>query len=312
MVSFTYCPSEASDASVEASAIPIFRTGWGTKGSQGTAHSSRVLMPASMLLGGIFPMRVRRAIALYRFRFQPDLPTEEGSESSMDGYIPYVPRTKRDRWKPRRDKHITVDEDVVDRQFYPDNILKDYLDSQAGGSNDEQFNLDGLSEFDFPPTIGGSEEVSDFSKAARMVDGVELRNVEKRISLDEVTIVSEDSLNRGHLAPGEDDPHRGQLAHGRGRPAPRSPRPWARTHRGHLAHRRGQPASRSPRPWARTTRTEVTLPMGEEDPRQGHLAHGRGRPAPRSPRPWARTTRTEVTSPMGEDRPPFLKPCILV
>ncbi|CDY23923.1 BnaC02g29500D [Brassica napus] len=162
-----------SDASVEASAIPIFRTGWGTKGSQGTAHSSRVLMPASMLLGGIFPMRVRRAVALYRFRFQPDLPTEEGSESSMDGYIPYVPRTKRDRWKPRRDKHITVDEDVVDRQFYPDNILKDYLDSQAGGSNDEQFNLDGLSEFDFPPTIGGSEEVSDFSKAARMVDGKE-------------------------------------------------------------------------------------------------------------------------------------------
>ena len=129
-------------------------------------------MPASMLLGGIFPMRVRRAVALYRFRFQPDLPTEEGSESSMDGFIPYVPRTKRDRSKPRRDKHITVDEDVVDRQFYPDNILKDYLDSQAGGSNDEQFNLDGLSEFDFPPTIGGSEEVSDFSKAARMVDGV--------------------------------------------------------------------------------------------------------------------------------------------
>ena len=32
--------------------------------------------------------------------------------------------------------------------------------------------LDGLSEFDFPPTAGGSEEVSDFSKAARMVNGV--------------------------------------------------------------------------------------------------------------------------------------------
>ncbi|KAF3576139.1 hypothetical protein DY000_02032271 [Brassica cretica] len=65
---------------------------------------------------------------------------------------------------------------------------------------------------------------------------------------------------------GEDDPHRGHLAHGRGRPAPRSPRPWERT-----------------------TRTEVTSTMGEDDPRRGHLADGRGRPAPRSPRPWART-----------------------
>uniref|UniRef100_A0A0D3DM57 Uncharacterized protein n=1 Tax=Brassica oleracea var. oleracea TaxID=109376 RepID=A0A0D3DM57_BRAOL len=115
----------------------------------------------------------------------------------------------------------------------------------------------------------------------------------------------------------EDDPHRGHLAHGRGRPAPRSPRPWARTtraevtspmgeddpRRGHLAHGRGRPAPRSPRPWARTTRAEVTSPMGEDDPRRGHLAHGRGRPAPRSPRPWARTTRAEVTSPMGEDDP---------
>ncbi|KAF2600449.1 hypothetical protein F2Q68_00008424 [Brassica cretica] len=88
---------------------------------------------------------------------------------------------------------------------------------------------------------------------------------------------------------GEDDPHRGHLAHGRGRPTPRSPRPWARM-----------------------TRTEVTSPMGEDDPHRGHLAHGRGRPASRSPRPWARTTRTEVTSPMGEDRPPVPKPCILV
>ncbi|KAL0814394.1 hypothetical protein Bca101_070837 [Brassica carinata] len=65
---------------------------------------------------------------------------------------------------------------------------------------------------------------------------------------------------------GEDDPHQDHLAHGRGRPAPMSPRPWARM-----------------------TRTEVTSPMGEDDPHRGHLAHGRGRPAPRSPRPWART-----------------------
>ncbi|KAF3539706.1 hypothetical protein F2Q69_00020033 [Brassica cretica] len=88
--------------------------------------------------------------------------------------------------------------------------------------------------------------------------GCEPRNVEKRISLDEVSIVSEDHLNRGHLAPG-----------------------------------RGRPAPRSPRPWARTTRAEVSSPLGEDDPRRSHLAHGRGRPAPRSPRPWARTTRAE-------------------
>ncbi|KAL0749362.1 hypothetical protein Bca101_031365 [Brassica carinata] len=77
---------------------------------------------------------------------------------------------------------------------------------------------------------------------------------------------------------GEDDPHRGRLAHGRGRPAPRE----------------------------RTTRTEVASPMGEDDPHRG-----RGRPAPRSPHPWERMTRTEVTSPMGEDRPPVPKLCIL-
>ncbi|KAF3535698.1 hypothetical protein F2Q69_00022056 [Brassica cretica] len=75
--------------------------------------------------------------------------------------------------------------------------------------------------------------------------------------------------------------------------------------RGHLAHGRGRSAPRSPRPWARTTRAEITSPMGEDDLRRGHLAHGRGRHgrgrhAPRSPRPWARTNRGEVTSPMGE------------
>ncbi|KAF2612272.1 hypothetical protein F2Q70_00011751 [Brassica cretica] len=42
---------------------------------------------------------------------------------------------------------------------------------------------------------------------------------------------------------GEDDPHRGHLAHGRGRPAPRLPPPWART-----------------------TRAKVNSPMGEDRP----------------------------------------------
>ncbi|KAF3561502.1 hypothetical protein DY000_02016530 [Brassica cretica] len=74
-------------------------------------------------------------------------------------------------------------------------------------------------------------------------------------------------------------------------------------HRGHLAHGQGRPTPRSPRPWARTNCAEVTSPMAEDDPRRVHLAHGKGRPATRSPRPWARTTRTEVTSPVGEDDP---------
>ncbi|KAF2580452.1 hypothetical protein F2Q68_00005280 [Brassica cretica] len=67
-------------------------------------------------------------------------------------------------------------------------------------------------------------------------------------------------------------------------------------HHGNLAHGRGQPTPRSPRPWARTTITKVTLPVGEDDHLQGHLAHGRGRPAPRSPRPWARKIRARFTS----------------
>ncbi|KAF3530405.1 hypothetical protein DY000_02039721 [Brassica cretica] len=111
-----------------------------------------------------FYQRVRRAVALYRSRFQPNLPTKGGSESSMDRFIPYVPQTKRDRSKPRKDKHRMVDEDAVDRQLSSDNILKDYLDSQGGGSSGEQFNLDGLFEFDFPPTKGGSNEVPDFPR----------------------------------------------------------------------------------------------------------------------------------------------------
>ncbi|KAF3561560.1 hypothetical protein DY000_02015145 [Brassica cretica] len=56
-----------------------------------------------------------------------------------------------------------------------------------------------------------------------------------------------------------------------------------RLNTGYLAHGRGRPAPRSPRPWARTTHTEVTSPMGEDDPHRGHLTHGRGNAPPRSP-----------------------------
>uniref|UniRef100_A0A0D2ZRZ3 Uncharacterized protein n=1 Tax=Brassica oleracea var. oleracea TaxID=109376 RepID=A0A0D2ZRZ3_BRAOL len=64
---------------------------------------------------------------------------------------------------------------------------------------------------------------------------------------------------------GEDDPDQGHLAHGRGRPSPRSPRPWARTTRAEVTS-----------PMGEETRAEVTSPMGEDDPDRGHLAHGRG------------------------------------
>ncbi|KAL0898874.1 hypothetical protein Bca101_082835 [Brassica carinata] len=95
------------------------------------------------------------------------------------------------------------------------------------------------------------------------------------------------------------------------------PRPLARTthtevtspmgeddpYRVHLAHGRGRPTPWSPRPWVRTTDTKVASPMGEDNSYLGPLAHGGGRPAPGSARPWARTTSAVVTSPMGEDNP---------
>ncbi|KAF2576055.1 hypothetical protein F2Q70_00005527 [Brassica cretica] len=100
------------------------------------------------------------------------------------------------------------------------------------------------------------------SRSKTVFRGCEPRNVEKRISLDEVSILSKDRpphpkartvSTRVTLPMGEDDPRRCHLAHGRGRPAPRSPHPWART-----------------------TRTEVTSPVDEDNPHRGHLAHGRG------------------------------------
>uniref|UniRef100_A0A0D3EAA4 Uncharacterized protein n=1 Tax=Brassica oleracea var. oleracea TaxID=109376 RepID=A0A0D3EAA4_BRAOL len=191
-----------SDASVEASASPMFRTGWGKKlflipnvyylwfrrcliftgffflvsvtfypVPEGSLTVRELLRGRPCFWADFSPKWIRRSVTLYRSRFQTNLPTEGGSESSMDGFIPYVPWAKRDRSKPRKDKHLMVDEDVVDGKLSPDNLLKDYLDSQVGGSSSEQFNLDGSFEFDFTPTEGGSNEVPDFSKAARMVNG---------------------------------------------------------------------------------------------------------------------------------------------
>ncbi|KAH0869289.1 hypothetical protein HID58_076311 [Brassica napus] len=61
---------------------------------------------------------------------------------------------------------------------------------------------------------------------------------------------------------GEDDPRRGPTS------CPETVHPRL------ISGTPSQP--RSPRPWAGMTCTEVTSPMGEDDPHQGYLAHGRG------------------------------------
>ncbi|KAF3537875.1 hypothetical protein F2Q69_00021619 [Brassica cretica] len=73
---------------------------------------------------------------------------------------------------------------------------------------------------------------------------------------------------------GEDNHHQGHLAHGRGRPASRSPRPWARMTSTMVTSPVGEI------PWARTTSTAVISPTGEDDPRPVHLALGRGQSNP--------------------------------
>ncbi|KAF2563893.1 hypothetical protein F2Q70_00017386 [Brassica cretica] len=93
----------SGDTSVEASAIPVFRTIWGQRVSntlnqvpEGFLTVRELFRRRTCFWADFTPKRVRRAIALHHSRFQPDLPIEEGSESNMDGFTPYVPRTKRD------------------------------------------------------------------------------------------------------------------------------------------------------------------------------------------------------------------------
>ncbi|KAL0854060.1 hypothetical protein Bca101_059212 [Brassica carinata] len=84
------------------------------------------------------PKRVRCTVALHRSRFQPELLVEKGPESSMDGFIPCEVRARKERSKSRKDKHVVIDEDAADGQNFPNNTLKDYLNSQAGGSGGEK------------------------------------------------------------------------------------------------------------------------------------------------------------------------------
>ena len=146
-----------NDTSVEAGVIPIFRTRWGRKGIPDQIYASfdfddiwsyvfvyffavtnplpltpdglrtvRYLLLSGSSFWALFtPKRVRRAVALHLFWFRPDLPVEEGAESSMDGFVLYVAPAKRERSRPRKGKHVIVDDDVAVGQGYPtDNILK--------------------------------------------------------------------------------------------------------------------------------------------------------------------------------------------
>ena len=91
----------------------------------------------------------------------------------MDGFVPYEAPDERERSRTRKDKYIIVDDDTVVEQGSPtDNILRDNLNSQAGGSGGDLIDLDELLDFDFPPTEGESSKVSEFTKASRMVNGV--------------------------------------------------------------------------------------------------------------------------------------------
>ncbi|KAF2609547.1 hypothetical protein F2Q70_00011390 [Brassica cretica] len=188
-----------SDASVEASAIPVFSTRWGQRGILDSERSLSLALKTFDLYSLVFflqcpPLIIgflrfcspsegyyadvhafgqtspRGGFAVLLCSIVPGFSRtcEEGSESNTDGFIPYVPRTKKASSKHRKDKQLMVDEDVVDGQLSPDNILKDNLDSQAGGSSSDQFNLEGLFEFDFPLTKGGPSEVLKFAKVARM------------------------------------------------------------------------------------------------------------------------------------------------
>ncbi|KAF3580473.1 hypothetical protein DY000_02031244 [Brassica cretica] len=164
-----------NNASVEESCIPMFRTRWGRKVMNPLPSTlDDLLTVRDLLYGGPFkwasftPKRVRRAVALHRSRLQPDLPVEEGAESSMDMFVP----VERVRSRTRKDKYVIVDDDVAVGQGSPtDNILRDYLNIQAGGSGGDRIDLNELLDFDFPPTEGGSGKVPEFTKASRMVNG---------------------------------------------------------------------------------------------------------------------------------------------
>ena len=151
------------NASVEESCIPILRTIRGRKGTFDRLHASfgfdniqsyipvshfavtNPLPPApdglttiiGLLRSGEFYWalltlkRVRRAVALHHFLFQPDLPVEEGDEPSMDGFVPCEAPIERERSRTRKDKHIAVEDDEAGGGCFPENLLGDYFNGES-------------------------------------------------------------------------------------------------------------------------------------------------------------------------------------
>ena len=111
------------------------------------------------------PKRVHHAVALHCSRFRPELPVEEGKESSMEGFIPCEAPAERRRSRTCKDKHIAVDGDAAGVKFFPEYILGDYL------NRGEPIDIDGLLGSDVPAPEGGSSKGPEFTKASRIVNG---------------------------------------------------------------------------------------------------------------------------------------------
>ncbi|KAF3539237.1 hypothetical protein F2Q69_00022897 [Brassica cretica] len=66
------------------------------------------------------PKRVRRAVALHRSRFQPDLPNEEEEdELRMDGFVRCEAPLEREMSRNHKDKQIVVDDDEAGGAAFP-------------------------------------------------------------------------------------------------------------------------------------------------------------------------------------------------
>ncbi|KAL0854422.1 hypothetical protein Bca101_059574 [Brassica carinata] len=132
--------NRVDDASVEVSGIPFFRTMWGQKETH-SSNSRRSDCPRDLFRGEkrfwdmFTPKHVRHAFALYRSRLEPGL--------------------------PRRRVWVNI---AIDGQDFPDDVLRDYLNSG------EPVDLDELFDFE-SPADDGSNEVPEFAEASRTVNG---------------------------------------------------------------------------------------------------------------------------------------------
>ncbi|KAF3505817.1 hypothetical protein F2Q69_00004215 [Brassica cretica] len=83
-----------------------------------------------------------------------------------------------------------------------------------GGGDDPDFGIDVVDTNLIRQQLSFSIVLSEY-QSSLFFRGCEPRNVEKRISLDEVSTASEDRLNRGHLAHGQGPTSRPETVHPR-------------------------------------------------------------------------------------------------